>query len=385
MDVCCSWLAEKGDAGKRRSVNIPLKPPLALRWKTKLKMPIEAIAHSGRVVVNCQGGIHALDLRTGNEVWQVQERGKKSYEFVQPAGNSQFVFFHARRDFRAVRWDNGQTVWSQEKKRSYPTDAVKPLVSGSHLLFDDELRDVSSGELIGHIKGLHPFMAGNRLIRLCEGAFECIGLPEGAVLWRQESKNYVHLISDSYLLASGGEPSCLFVHSMSDGNVIGQQVRNKPREDDSPTPAIPKARKAFGRLLPAALDEDLLIQWAVRDEWDGGSPPNDAPRDYRQWAEAYSLPDFRCLWRGEAVFHQQGGHADNGSPQLCVLTREYFWYVWRMNPAETQKSYLTALRRQDGRVAFQCAVGPWVEHMLAAEDTLIVIGRGGTVFCYGEK
>jgi hypothetical protein len=364
-------------------VSIPLKPPLALRWKTKLKMPIEAIAHAGRVVVTCPGGIHALDLRTGNEVWQVQELGKKSCEFVNPAGNSQFVFFHARRDLRAVRWDNGQTAWSQEKKRGYPTDAAKPLVSGSHLLFGDELRDVRSGELLGHIKGLHPLMAGNRLIRLCEGAFECIGLPEGAVLWRKESKNYVHLMSDNHLLASGGEPSCLFVHSVSDGNVIGRHVGNTPRDGDGPDPAHPKRGKVFERWLPAALDGDLLIQWAVRDAWYGPSS-RDGPRDYRHWAEAYSLPDFRCLWRGEAVFHQQGADADNGSPHLCVLTRDYFWYVWRMNPAKTQKSYLTALRRHDGRVAFQCAVGPWVEHMLAAQDALVIVGRGGTVFCYGE-
>ncbi len=56
-DTGHSWLANHGDAGNCCFVDIPLKPPLELRWKTKLKMPLQALSHAGRVVVTCQGGL----------------------------------------------------------------------------------------------------------------------------------------------------------------------------------------------------------------------------------------------------------------------------------------------------------------------------------------
>jgi hypothetical protein len=94
------------------------------------------------------------------------------------------------------------------------------------------------------------------------------------------------------------------------------------------------------------------------------------------------LPDFKYLWEGELLFHQDHGV---GSPYQGVLTRDYFWYVWRTARAKNPKTYLTALSRTDGSVAFQCTVGPWTQNILAVDDALIIIGRGGTVFCYEEK
>jgi hypothetical protein len=53
-----SWLCWNGESGNH-FVDIPLKPPLKLRWKKKLKLPVSAIAHAGRVVVKCDGSLEA--------------------------------------------------------------------------------------------------------------------------------------------------------------------------------------------------------------------------------------------------------------------------------------------------------------------------------------
>jgi len=388
-----SWLCWNGKSGNH-FVDIPLKPPLKLRWKKKLKLPTIAIAHADRVVVRCDGSIEALNLQTGECVWRVQEYGKKSYEFVLPAGDAEAVYFHARTEFRAVRWDNGETIWSHKRKRLTIIDPDDPIVAGPYLLLRKDVLDKRTGTTIrndpkGHNDG---FAVGNRFVRyrFDPHRLECLDISSGKLLWCDEyAKQPIIAVNDpgpghhisysleaaweGYTLARGGpyDNSWWYLQDMASGRILSQ----------TPSHLLPEPWNISEDWDLGATDgRELYLFWA-RDER-GASPGRGSGTDYFSRPQAFALPDFKYLWEGELLFHQDS-HV--GSPYQGLLTRDYFYYVWRNARDKNPKTYLTALNRTDGTVAFQCTVGPWAESILAVDDALIIIGRGGTVFCYGEK
>jgi hypothetical protein len=380
-----SWLWREGSGDKTRRVDGGVIPPLAASWKAKLKLPRYAIGCGDRVAVICHGGIHGLDLETGREVWAVKAESKRGFELTNPAANGKAIYLHGARDLRAVRWEDGEVLWSHKMKYCAAYDRKDPLVSGRYALFGGEVRDAATGGVvceIGKRGAVHrhiAVMTGSRIIRQVPGensvkAIRCERLEDGHVEWETACADRVsvHMANDRYVVLSysGPEKNVIRLLDASTGAVAGEMPEQVVEADGS-----------LKDWTPAGLSDSCLFVWAEHQK--RATPFRGGEMEYyARRAEAYHLPRFNRSWSAEQEFRQSGFNAHVGCPSLCLVTGEHFWLAWRDANSERPKSTLTALSLDSGTVAYETRISPWVEHLMSVSGRLILVGRGGTVFCY---